>query len=195
MLNQLGLYVLSGFLICKASNEVLDAIYFIVFYITFQGYRSLTAEGYNKVQVCSSESPWEYILCVCVCENRWLWIAQAVKSLLMWISWWRGSFTVAASPAVRKVPRRGRWCSCIQQTTSWTFRHYLTPSAALSLTLCPLQTLTLISMPTLTKTITLCRIHQTEGRSVIWLLSSFCSSLPPSLFSFTLHHLYRSVVF
>lgn len=91
--------------------------------------------------------------------RRWLWSVLAMKSLLGWINWWRGSSTVVANPAVRKVPRRGRWCSCIQQTTVWTFRHYLTPSAGLTLTLCRIQIHT-PNTATHTATITHCHIHQ-----------------------------------
>lgn len=116
--------------------------------------------------------------CVCVCENRWLWIAPTVKSLLMWTNWWRGSFTAAASPAVKKASRRGRWCSCIRQTMPRTHRHYQTHRASSSprLTFCCPPTQTLTSTLTPTQTITFYRTHRTGGRSMNCCLLSFFSS-------------------
>lgn len=139
---------------------------------------------YSALCVCMSKFICIYML-MCVCVHRWLWSARAVKTLPVWTSWWKGSSTAAASPAVRKVPKRGQWCSCIQQTTAWTLHLYPTPWVGLSLILCPIQIHTLISMLAHTQTITHYRIHQTEGSSVlVWLFVSLCSSSPP----FTLLH-------
>lgn len=111
-------------------------------------------------------------VCVCVyaCENRWLWIAPTVKSLLMWTNWWRGSSTAAASHAVRTASRRGRWCSCIQQTLPRTRRHYQTRRASSNprLTFYSPLTQTPTSTLTPTQTITFYRTHRTGGRSRIW---------------------------
>lgn len=119
---------------------------------------------------------------VCVCENRWLWIAPTVKSLLTWTNWWRGSSTAAASPAVRTASRRGRWCSCIQQTLPRTRRHYQTRRASSNprLTFCSPPTQTPTSTLTPTQTITFYRTHRTGGRSRTWSRLSL-SSLPLSL--------------
>lgn len=159
--------------------------------------------GHSEGKLCGvwgASGAWETLcewivlfICVYMCY-RLLWSALAVKSLLEWTSWWRGSSIVAASPAVRMVPRRGRWCSSIQQTTAWILRLYLTPLVRLSLTTCPIQTHTPISMLTHTQIITHYHIHHTEGRF------GTCLTFPVTLLTSsafsptTLHCLYQSVV-
>lgn len=118
------------------------------------------------------------LICVNAFACRWLWSAPAARILHAWTSWWSGSCTAAASPAVRKASRRGRWCSSIQQTTPWIqLRLYPTPWSETRPTLCPTQTACLTSRPTLSRTtIPRCPTRQTEARATA--VMTLCS---PSL--------------
>lgn len=105
-----------------------------------------------------------------MCVTRWPWTVLATRRRPVWTNWWRGSSTAVVSPAVRKVARRGRWCSSIQQTTAWTPPLYWTARAELSLTHSFTQTYTPTSTRTRTRTqtITHCHTHPPAGDGVRW---------------------------